>query len=256
MKNLTEVKSALRERYEDLRNLRPYDRRKLHVLWEENHLHRLLSAYHVDCVFDIGANYGQYAQMLRNKARFNGLIISFEPIPAAAAALRELARHDPLWAVEELAIAGDDGEQIFHIMKSSTFSSLSSASNDETTLFEASNSLAQAITVKTESLATAYRRLQRAHGFKRPFLKMDTQGFDVRIVQAAREVLSEFIGLQSELAIKKLYVDSVDFREALTIYENNGFQLSAFVPNNSGHFPQLIETDCIMVRRDLITSLG
>jgi hypothetical protein len=44
----------------------------------------------------------------------------------------------------------------------------------------------------------------------------------------------------------------VDFRSAITLYEECGFHLSAFVPNNVGHFPQLIETDCIMVRDDLI----
>jgi hypothetical protein len=113
--------------------------------------------------------------------------------------------------------------------------------------------VAQAIAVRTETLATAYERLQRVHGFKRPFLKMDTQGFDVNIVKAAPpEVLGHFVGLQSELAIKKLYADSVDFRDALSLYERCGFELSTFVPNNEGHFPRLIETDCILVRRDLM----
>lgn len=68
----------------------------------------------------------------------------------------------------------------------------------------------------------------------------------------AKPVMKEFIGLQSELAVKKIYQISTDFREALTIYEQCGFALSAFVPNNAGHFPQLIETDCIMVRADLL----
>ncbi len=71
-------------------------------------------------------------------------------------------------------------------------------------------------------------------------------------MSSAKNVVREFIGLQSELAVKKLYATSVDFRNAITIYEECGFQLSAFVPNNAGHFPQLIETDCIMVRDDLI----
>jgi hypothetical protein len=94
--------------------------------------------------------------------------------------------------------------------------------------------------------------LQAEHQFKRPFLKLDTQGFDVRIVQAGAPVVKEFIGLQSEMAVAKLYADSVDFRDALRVYEQSGFVLSAFVPNNAGHFPRLIETDCIMVRADLV----
>ena len=65
-------------------------------------------------------------------------------------------------------------------------------------------------------------------------------------------MLANFVGLQSELAIKKIYEEAIDFREAITSYEELGFVLSAFVPNNQGHFPLLVETDCIMVRKELI----
>ncbi len=61
-------------------------------------------------------------------------------------------------------------------------------------------------------------------------------------------MLREFIGLQSELSIKRLYADTPDFVEALAYYRSQGFELSAFVPNNLGHFPVLLETDCIMYR--------
>ena len=106
--------------------------------------------------------------------------------------------------------------------------------------------------MRTENLATTVDRLRRQFGFARPFLKLDTQGFDTQIVSAAPEAVKTFVGLQSELAIKKLYADSVDFREAITVYEQCGFELSALVPNNAGHFPRLVEVDCIMVRADLL----
>jgi len=62
------------------------------------------------------------------------------------------------------------------------------------------------------------------------------------------------VGLQSELAIKKIYESSVDFRDALTFYQSLGFELSALVPNNAGYFPVLIEIDCIMGRKDILKS--
>ena len=65
-------------------------------------------------------------------------------------------------------------------------------------------------------------------------------------------MLKSFIGIQSELAVQKLYDHSMDFRDAISTYESYGFSLSAFVPNNAGHFPRLIETDCVMIRNDLI----
>jgi FkbM family methyltransferase len=246
------VVHKFKESYRKLRSMRLLDVRKLYEEWEPMHLRRLLQEYRVDCVFDVGANYGQYAEVLRRKAKFEGLIISFEPMPAAASALREKAKGQRNWIIEEMAIADTDDYRSLNIMKSSQLSSLSEPRHDEVEIFHDSNRVKEVVSVRTENLATAYRRLKQAYQFQRPFLKLDTQGFDVEIVSSAKNVLREFIGLQSELAVKKLYANSVDFRSAITLYQECGFQLSAFVPNNAGHFPQLIETDCIMVRDDLI----
>lgn len=232
-------------------NLKVIDRRHLYKYWEQEQLKRLLRHYAVDCVFDIGANYGQYATMLRKEARYTGLIISFEPNPSAAAATRKQAEGDPRWFVEEMAVSVADGEQTFNVMIDSQFSSLSAPRHDETDLMKTWNSVERAIQVKTEILTTAYTRLQKQYGFQRPFLKMDTQGYDVEIVKHAGPALTKFIGLQSEIAVKKLYESAVGFREAISVYESFGFELSAFVPNNGGHFPWLVETDCIMIRGDV-----
>ena len=59
----------------------------------------------------------------------------------------------------------------------------------------------------------------------------------MKIVKASADVMPIFVGIQSELAIAKLYTDSVDFREALTEYERCGFLLSAFVPKQCRTFP-------------------
>jgi hypothetical protein len=68
---------------------------EVHEIWEQRHLRKLFSKCNIDCVFDVGANYGQYARMLRDAVGFKGLIISFEPIAAAAAALRREFRNEP-----------------------------------------------------------------------------------------------------------------------------------------------------------------
>ena len=71
------------------------------------------------------------------------------------------------------------------------------------------------------------------------------------MVRSGGAVLSAFVGLQSELAIKPLYRESIDFRDAISIYRDLGFELSAIVPNNAGHFPLLMECDCIMINSAL-----
>lgn len=235
-----------------LLSLRLVDRRRLHLLPEQTHLQRLLTHFDVDCVFDIGANTGQYATMLRRKAGFKGRIISFEPIPEAAADIRRKAKDDPLWTVEELALADKTELRSFHVMAGSEFSSLSAPRIDEVGRFSDMNRPVRSIMVQAETLASVFPILQAQYGFRRPFLKMDTQGFDLSVLRGADGILSNFVGFQSELSIRRIYQDATDFRDAITFYLSLGFDLSAFVPNNAGHFPALIEIDCIMVRRDLM----
>lgn len=243
------MKDLLTRIWRKATSLRLIDRRHLYKYWERDHLTRLLSHYDIDCVFDVGANYGQYATMLRKDVGYKGLILSFEPNPSAASHTKKLAQNDPLWHVEQIALSVADGSQSFHIMSDSQFSSLSSPKHDEIDLFREWNKVNQTIEVRTETITTAFRRLQAIHSFKRPFLKMDTQGYDVEIITHAGLALSDFIGLQSELAVKKLYEDSIDYKKAIETYESLGFEMSAFVPNNGGHFPYLVEIDCIMIRK-------
>lgn len=243
---------SLASAFQKLLSLRVVDARRLHLIPEQTHLQRLLRHFDVDCVFDVGANTGQYATMLRRKAGFGGRIISFEPIPEAAGAVRKKAKADPLWTLEEMALADTSESRLFHVMAGSEFSSLSAPRNDEVGRFSAMNRPVRSIMVRAETLANAFPRLQAKYGFKRPFLKMDTQGFDLAVLRGAGDVLSQFVGFQSELSIRRIYEDASDFRDAITFYQSLGFDLSAFVPNNAGHFPALIEIDCIMVRRDLM----
>jgi FkbM family methyltransferase len=232
--------------------LRLVDKRRLNLVPERTHLRRLLAHLEVDCVFDVGANIGQYATQLRRNIGYKGRIISFEPIPEAAAEVRAKAAHDPCWTVEEKALADASEMRPFHVMAAQEFSSLSAPRGDEVSLFDGLNRTARTIMVRVETLANEFSRLQALYGFRRPFLKMDTQGFDIAVLKGGRGVLQNFVGLQSELSIRRIYEEAVDFREALTFYESLGFDLSALVPNNGGHFPALIEIDCIMVRRDLM----
>jgi hypothetical protein len=75
---------------------------------------------------------------------------------------------------------------------------------------------------------------------------MDTQGHDVTVARGAGRYLRQFVGLQSELSLTQLYKEQASFTEALEFYRSVGFRLSALVPNNGGHFPDLNEVDCIM----------
>jgi FkbM family methyltransferase len=242
------LKSSLVRQAEKWANVRIVRPDMLYVLPERDHLSRFFKHFAVDCVFDVGANTGQYGRMLRHFVRFDGPIVSFEPIPALAEVLRTRAAADPAWHVEQIALDSTEREASFHVMEYDQFSSLHAPSTDQPRVFTSKNKVREVIAVRTTTLQRQLETFQEKLGFKRPFLKLDTQGHDLDVARGAGPSLNRFVGIQSELAIKPLYAGAPDFREALDFYAARGFELSAFVPNNAGHFPALIETDCILYR--------
>ncbi|MBI5004018.1 FkbM family methyltransferase [Candidatus Kaiserbacteria bacterium] len=246
--NYTEVifDAPIVERVFGVRIMKP---RRIGVIFEQVHLKRFLPHYRVDCVFDVGANEGQYAMMLR-RTGYKGPIISFEPVPRALEKLRKNAKKDPNWFVEAVALDSTARDTTFKVMAIDQFSSLNMPSDKEAgNTLKKSNTLVTEIPVKTVTLKEMYDKYQAKLGFKRPYLKMDTQGSDLAIAQGSEGILEHFVGIQSELSIKKLYEGIPDYTEVIAFYRSKGFELSTFVPNNAGTFPYLIETDVILYNK-------
>ena len=208
-------------------------------------LSRFLTSFRIDCVFDVGANIGQYATQLR-RIGFRGLIISFEPNPDAASNLRKKAQADKRWIIQETALDSVSRTINFNVMKRSTFSSLHEPDHTATDFFNEMNSIDRKVSVVTQTIAGLLPKLQAEYKFTRPFLKMDTQGHDLDVTSGAGEAIRQFVGLQSELGFTSLYKDVPDALAALNYYRSLGFKLSSLVPNNAGHFPDLHEIDCIL----------
>ncbi len=218
------------------------------TLPERRHLARIFRHYGVDCVFDVGANDGQYATMLREAVGYRGHIISYEPIPELAQrmARRPQETNDTLWHVEALALDHEAGPATFHIAVSDQFSSLRAPAIDQPKRFKHENAVAREVTVQRSTIADELVKWQEKLGFGRPFLKMDTQGNDMAVVEGAGANLAAFVGLQTELAIQRLYEGAPDFVETLNVLRAKGFEPSAFVPSNDAHFPEMYEVDCIL----------
>jgi FkbM family methyltransferase len=214
-------------------------------LMELETLSRFLSDFQVDCVFDVGANTGQYGSRLRQTG-YRGLIVSFEPNPSAFALLEAGVAGDAKWVVKQLALDSEPRTLMFNVMKGHQFSSLHEPDHSQTDTFLGYNVVETQVPVSTATVDELFPALQKEYRFSRPFLKLDTQGHDLHVVGGARRCLSRFVGLQSELSVTPIYKGACDFAEALELYRSQGFKLTALMPNNCGHFPDLNEIDCVM----------
>src|ERR1700761_8943882 len=146
-------KRAARLMFEKAFDIHLVHRGKVAPVFERDHLHQFLRHFEVDCVFDVGANAGQYARMLRTEVGYQGNIISFEPIPELAGQLREQAAAESRWFVEELALDQQEGHATFNVLAGDQFSSLHSVSDAGADLFKKQTRLTRRIDVRTSTVA-------------------------------------------------------------------------------------------------------
>ncbi len=199
-----------------------------------------------DIIFDIGANSGQYYRMLRNQVGFRGKVVCVEPIPEMIPELTAATNGDPNVVIEECAIASEEGYAEFSVMESNDFSTLSKPIETDTDRFREANRVDRTISVPTKPLGKVMEKWRKEFGSKRPYVKLDTQGFDVEIVRSSEHAIRECIAFQSELSFKRIYEHSVRYDEAIRYFESLGFHLVSLIPSNP-NFPELIEMDCVMI---------
>ena len=213
-----------------------------HRRFEEHYLARLLKYLNIDCVFDVGANTGLYALMLREYCGYEGLIISFEPTPAVAAQLKQNSAGDSQWVVRECALGLAKGKAVFRTMDSSEGNSFLPLRREE-----AKDIAISEITVDVERLAEVFPGLQEQYKFRRPFLKMDTQGYDGAVFRGVGKKLEHVAALQSEVSVISIYDGMPHWTESVTAYEQAGFGVAGLFPVTLDGC-RVIEFDCLMVR--------
>lgn len=212
------------------------------------HLRRVFEKQGVDCVFDVGANDGTYAQWLRSDVGYRGCVVSFEPIAAQVRALEQKAAGDPMWIVRDCALGAEEGSREFHVMESDVFSSFLKPADGQPGKYSDSNRVSRSIPVKVSTVAAAWREISVVHGVSRLYLKMDTQGFDLEVFAGAQDVLASIVALQSELAFRTIYEGGADAAAAMATFAAAGYRPSMLHPISFDEGLGMIEADGIFVR--------
>jgi FkbM family methyltransferase len=215
-------------------------------------LARLFSYLNTDCVFDVGANTGQYRDFLRNQVGYRGWIVSFEPIPDHISTLQKSAKSDEKWIIEGYALGSECQVKNFNIMASTQFSSFLSPNHSDTELFLTSNKVTEEIAVDIKTLDEATPRIQSTLSCESLFLKLDTQGYDLEVLRGGENCIGCFAAASTEASVKPIYDNSPTYSDTINHFEHLGFELSGIFPNNPSQFPLLIEFDCYMLNKGFV----
>jgi FkbM family methyltransferase len=212
-----------------IRSLRSigYDITKFHPLAHpEARLKKLLKDYGIGLVFDIGANTGQYALLLR-ELDYSGRIVSFEPLSAAYAKLQENARNDALWECENLALGNGEGRTTIHIAANSQSSSIL----DMLALHHQSAPTSRYVASEEISLSSLDVQMRK---HRRPgehvFIKIDTQGYEQQVLAGATGSMADITGVELEMSLAPLYEGEMLFHGLFDRLTAAGFILMSLEP--------------------------
>lgn len=213
---------------------------------ESGRLATMLRCQGVNLVVDVGANTGQFASSLR-RAGYLGRLFSFEPLTEAYERLLSASKNDANWHIApRMAIGEAEGEVEIHVSGNSVSSSILKM------LESHSKSAPDSRFVASERvrLATLDSVLHNELGSNViPFLKIDTQGYEEKVLNGAEELLTKVRGVQLEMSLVPLYEGQQLFEPLTQRLQSLGFAIWAIWPgfcdHNSG---RMLQVDAVFFR--------
>ena len=203
----------------------------------------LLDRHEVDCVFDVGANTGQYARALRANG-YAGPIISFEPLSIAQAELDRHAAGDPDWTIApRTAVGAESGDIAINVSAESDMSSilpLDAIAHERLASTRMTGS--ESVPVTTVSAAVG----EHANDAARIFLQSDTQGYETQVLDGIGDAWERIAGLQLELSLQPVYEGQPDHLMLVQRLAARGFRPHLVVPGYwSRHYGRMLEYDAV-----------
>jgi FkbM family methyltransferase len=185
-----------------------------------------LTSMGINLIFDVGANEGQYAGNMR-KLGYKGRIVSFEPLTNVFKKLKERSTHESNWVALNCALGSCDETAEINISKNTFSSSLLEIL--PTHVESAPESVyhgKETICVRTlDSIIDDYYQPS-----DKLFLKIDTQGFGMKVLQGAEKSMDRILGIHLEMSLVPLYKDEPLMGELATYLHGKGFSLVSIEP--------------------------
>ena len=211
------------------------------------HLREVFDELRINCVLDVGAHVGQYGRFLRNIG-YEGQIVSFEPIGANCAVLERRSARDSRWTTFRLALGNENAMVPMNVAHVTQFSSFLTPNRYSLDRFDGFSNVDRVEMVEMKRLDAIFDACVAPAGDARVFLKLDTQGYDLNVLEGAGGCAHRLLGLQSELSVKPLYEGMTGYICAMSSLNRMGFELTGVFPVLRDERLRIVEFDSVMVR--------
>ena len=209
-----------------------------------NRLIKFLRNENIDTIFDIGANTGQYASVLR-RFGYQGKIISFEPLKKEKDILDVNMAEDENFESYNYAIGKKNTDGKINYSLNSVSSSIlrthpRNIETDRGTFSKKKNR------IKIKKLVNFKKKIKK----NTTMLKLDTQGFEHEILFSAKNLLNKFKLIQLELSFRQMYHLEKNWLKTLNLLQKKGFYvIDIFHGLRHKKNFELMESDFILKRK-------
>ncbi len=210
------------------------------------HLHKLFARLGVDAAIDVGARAGEYGAWLRRNG-YSGPLVSFEPVAESYAVLERRASADPVWTTRRCALGRDDGMAEINVAHATEFSSFHAVNDAARSEFGSNVYVDRVERVERHRLDALLPDLF-APSARNVFLKVDTQGWDLEVLEGATGTLDRIVALQTEVSMHAIYEDAPTIVDSLAWLDAHGYAVSGFFPVGYDARGRVLEFDCVAVR--------
>jgi FkbM family methyltransferase len=196
----------------------------------------------------VGANRGQYGTLLRGIG-YTGWIISFEPVQANYEVLKAVAAKREPWRVFPYALGATNERREINVAEETVFSSFLTPREESQVRFP-TNRMERKEEVDVRRLDGILETCLKDISSPRIYLKLDTQGFDLAVIEGAQTILPRILALQTEVSLHDLYHGMPGFVESISRLQAAGFEIIDFVTvNRDVDRLCAIDMDCLMARK-------
>lgn len=200
----------------------------------------------MDLVLDVGANQGQYVRELRMHG-YRGRVVSFEPLSDAYDTLSGRTEGDSRWSAMNVALGLRDGTAVLNVAGNDGASSSMLEMRERHLEAAPASRYVSRVEVPVRCLDSVWDEV--AAGATRPFLKLDVQGFEAKVLDGGAKSLPQLVGLQLEISLVPLYESGMGLKEALRRSEELGMRLVTLNPGFSDPATgDLLQVDGVFMR--------
>ncbi|HZV20516.1 MAG TPA: FkbM family methyltransferase [Hyphomicrobiales bacterium] len=209
-------------------------------------LRRTLERLNIRTVLDVGANHGALGWSLRELG-YRGNIVSFEPLPEPFRELSRRAAADSKWKAVQIGLGDRNLQMPIHV-------SANSLSSSCLPMLETHENAAPQSRYQGTVMAEI-RRLDEVFQQYCPapgpvFLKVDTQGFERKVLEGAAGILGGVPLVQLECSLVPLYEGGDLIEDMIGWMRGQGYDptdmSAAFFHEGDG---RLMQTDILFERR-------